>query len=226
MVFSALPCRPRVRTDVGFARGDANVIVDNAGDRVRRNAGAVVLDADARRHSRLAGRDGDLDDRRDLGILAGVNAVIDQLLGDDAQPLIGLVTGLRDQLLLGTEFHQARRGERYPLDLVHRLIRFLLGTAGDDAAGLKAEPRPGDGNGAGLTTKGVGNRGQLVAARPHRLQQLPALRRPADARLNIRLKPWASSVRSLTGAPQLAGADVPLGRNSAWARLRPAGIAV
>ena len=38
----------------------------------------------------LAGRDRDLDDRRDFGFLAGVDAVVDQLLDDDARPLVGL----------------------------------------------------------------------------------------------------------------------------------------
>ena len=94
---------------------------------VGRNAGTVVLDDDARRLPALAGRDRDLDDRRDLGFLAGVDRVVDQLLDDDARPLVGLVPGLRDQLLLGAEFHQPRRGERYALDLVRRFIRLCFG---------------------------------------------------------------------------------------------------
>ena len=39
------------RADVGFARRDANVVVDDAGDGLGRNAGTVVLDDDARRLS-------------------------------------------------------------------------------------------------------------------------------------------------------------------------------
>ena len=132
----------------------------------------------------VAGRDRDLDDRRDLGFLASVDAVIDQLFDDDARPLVGLVPGLSDQLLLGAEFHQARGGERHPLDLVRRLIR-LLRTPGHDAARLQAEPRPRDVDGADLAAQGRGNDGGLVAAVPHLPQQLLALRRPADARLNI-----------------------------------------
>ena len=63
--------------------------------------------------------------RRDFGFLASVDAVIDQLFGDDPRPLVGLVPGLGDQLLLGAEFHQPRSGEGHPLDLVRRLVRLL-----------------------------------------------------------------------------------------------------
>ena len=94
------------------------------------------------------------------------------------------MAGLRDQFLLGAEFHQARSGERHALDLVRRLVR-LLRASRHDAARLQAEPRPRDVDGADLAAQGRGNNRGLVAAIPHLLQLLPALRRPADARLNI-----------------------------------------
>ena len=52
-------------------------------------------------------RDGDAgrvdlnrDLRRDAGLLAGVERVVDELLEDDQRPLVDVVSGLRGQLLL------------------------------------------------------------------------------------------------------------------------------
>ena len=47
------------------------------------------------------------DDRRDLGLLGGVEGVVDQLLEDDQQPFIGAVAGLVDEFALAAELHQA-----------------------------------------------------------------------------------------------------------------------
>ena len=155
-----------------------------------RNAGAVVLDDDARwlffvAFSSPGGRNGDIDDRRDPGFLTGVDAVIDQFFDDDPQPIERRMPGLRDQLLLTGELHQARGGEGHALDLVRRLVRLLPRPAGHDAARLQAEARPGDVDGAVLTAQGRRDGGHLVAAIPHVPQELLALQCPTDARLNI-----------------------------------------
>jgi hypothetical protein len=73
MLFSALPCRPRVGLMYASPRRDADVVVDDPCDGGGRNAGSIVRDDDARR---LAARDRDLNVRRDLRFLAGVNGVI------------------------------------------------------------------------------------------------------------------------------------------------------
>ena len=73
------------------------------------------------------------------GFLGSIDGVIDQLLDDDARPLVGLVAGLRDQFLLSAELHQPRCGERHPLDLVRRFVRLLLR---DDQTRSGAASRP------------------------------------------------------------------------------------
>jgi hypothetical protein len=67
------------RRDVGFARANSDVVIDDPADRVQRNSRAIVLDYEARRLIVLAGRNGDLDDRRDRRVFTGVDAVVDQL---------------------------------------------------------------------------------------------------------------------------------------------------
>ena len=47
--------------------------------------------------------DGDGDLRRDAGLLAGVEGVVDQLLEDDQRPRVTAMPGLRDKLLLGAK---------------------------------------------------------------------------------------------------------------------------
>ena len=42
--------------------------------------------------------DDDADHRRDAGLLAGIERVVDQLLQDDERPVVRLVTGLGDEL--------------------------------------------------------------------------------------------------------------------------------
>ena len=105
----------------------------------------VALGAAVRRHIRLAARDparevedvGDglrpgcrgrcrppgscrgstvhLDLRRDAGLLAGVERVVDQLLEDDQRPVVRLVPGLRHQLLATAELEQPAGAERRAL---------------------------------------------------------------------------------------------------------------
>jgi hypothetical protein len=50
---------------------------------------------------------------------------------------------------------------------------------------MSREPCPRDIDRADLAAEGCGNGRSLLAALPHRLQLLPTLRRPIDARLNI-----------------------------------------
>ena len=93
------------RGDVGLAAADPDGEVEDVLDGLRRDAGAVVRHRD----SGLVDRDGDR--RRDAGLLAGVDAVVDQLLKDDERPCLAPVTGLRDQLLLAREVEQSRRAK-------------------------------------------------------------------------------------------------------------------
>ena len=51
-----------------------------------------------------------------------IDAVINQLFDDNQQPTAEFVASLRDQFFLGAKFHQARRGERHALDLMHWLV--------------------------------------------------------------------------------------------------------
>ncbi len=85
--------RPSVGGDVGLAVGDPDREVEDAVERLDRDPRAVVGDLDPI----LVDRDGD--DRRDAGILARVEGVIDELLERDQRPLILAVAGLGDQLL-------------------------------------------------------------------------------------------------------------------------------
>ena len=130
---------------------------------------------------RPAGRDRDLDDRRDPGFLAGVDAVIDQFLDDDPRPLVSLVAGLRDQLLLGAKFHQARRGERHALDLVRRLVRLCFGRPDTMRRGFRPNRARATLTAPTLQPKAAAIDGGLLAALPHLLQLLPAIGRPAHA---------------------------------------------
>ena len=51
--------------------------------------------------------DDNLDLRSDVGLLAGVERVVDQLLQHHQRPSVGLVPGLSDQFLLGAEVEEA-----------------------------------------------------------------------------------------------------------------------
>src|SRR5262245_3293143 len=75
--------------DVRFARRDPDVVINDGADGLGRNPGTVVLDDDTRRFFGFAGPDRDLNYWRDVSLLAGVDAVVDQLFDDDARPLVG-----------------------------------------------------------------------------------------------------------------------------------------
>ena len=62
-----------------------------------------------------------IDHRRDLGLLAGVESVVQQLLQDDERPVLDRVPGLPDEFLLSTELHEARNPEGNPSQLRLRL---------------------------------------------------------------------------------------------------------
>ena len=97
--------RAAVGRDVRLAGTDADAEVENVLDHLRRQPGAVVGDGDPV----LVDADGDL--RRGPGFLAGVEPVVDQLLEDDERPVLGLVPGLRDQLLAAAEIEQPAGAE-------------------------------------------------------------------------------------------------------------------
>ena len=72
--------------------------------------------------------DGDL--RRGAGFLAGVERVVDQLLEDDERPVLGLVPGLRNQLLATAEIEQPARLKGGSLQMVSALCRLSRGRGG------------------------------------------------------------------------------------------------
>ena len=120
MVLSALPCAPRVGADIGFPRRYADAVVEDALDRLRWNAGAVVLDDDR------PAVDRDRYDRRDLGFLGGIERVVEQLFLDHQRPFVDIVAGLVDQFPAGAEFHQPRHLERHARQLFRRFSRGFL----------------------------------------------------------------------------------------------------
>ena len=65
----------------------------------------VVLDDDR------SGLDGDRDHRGDLGLLTGIERVVDQLLEHHERPLVDAVPGLVLQFPPGAELHQPRDPE-------------------------------------------------------------------------------------------------------------------
>src|SRR3982751_5828064 len=90
------------RADVGLAAGDPDREGEDVGDHVGGDARAVVGDPDR------AVADIDLDTRGDAGLLAGVEAVVDQLLDGDLRPLLRPVADLAGELARGGEIQQAR----------------------------------------------------------------------------------------------------------------------
>jgi hypothetical protein len=90
------------RCDVVLTAGDSLAEVQDAGDGVGGKAGAVVGDGDAAVRVQA-----DCDLGRSARLLAGIQGVVDQLLGDDQRPLAARVPNLRGQLLLGAEVEQA-----------------------------------------------------------------------------------------------------------------------
>jgi hypothetical protein len=92
--------------NVGFAAGDSNAVVQDIGDGIRGDAGAVVGDGDPRLidlHS---------DGRGGSPILTGVNGVVHQFLDDDQRPHLRAVPDLGGKFLLAKEVHQSRGAER------------------------------------------------------------------------------------------------------------------
>ena len=121
--FQRVALRAPGRAAVRLARRCPDRVIEHGADGFRRQAGAVVADRD------LAGRGRYLDHdfRRDAGLLAGVDRVVDQLLQDDERPVIGLVAGLRRQLLDGAEFEQPGGAERLAMQARWRCSHIRLG---------------------------------------------------------------------------------------------------
>ncbi len=107
------------RRDIGLAARDPDGVVENRLDGLGVDAAGVVLDDDRVR------LDGDRDLGRDFGLLAGVERVVDELLGDHQRPVINRVPGLVLQLALAAKLHQPRdlEGDARQLRLGLRLDR-------------------------------------------------------------------------------------------------------
>ena len=171
------------RADVGFARRNPDVVVDDAGDGFGRNAGTIVLDT------------------MRVGLPLSLPIVIVTLMtgaiSASSQASMPLSTNslmttrghsshswpVWATILLGAEFHEARGGERHPFDLVRRLIR-LLRTPDTIRRGFRPNRARATLMAPTLQPKAAAMT-ELVAAVPHLPQPLLPLGRPADARLNI-----------------------------------------
>ena len=94
-----------IRCDIGLAGADPVREVEDAGDRLRRDARPVVRDGDP------VAIDLDVDHRGDARLLTGVQGVVGQLLDQHQGPLVRRVAGLRDQLFLRTGVEQPRRAQ-------------------------------------------------------------------------------------------------------------------
>src|SRR5271156_3099009 len=88
--------------DIGLARRDSDGVVVNGVDRLLGNSRAVVLD----RNRAALRRDRELDNRRNAGLLARVERVIDCFLEDDERPVPDIVAGLVLQLAHAAELHE------------------------------------------------------------------------------------------------------------------------
>jgi hypothetical protein len=64
--------------------------------------------------------------RCDSGFLATVQRVVNQLLEHDKRPIVGLMTGLRNQLILATEVELPAGAKRGPFQGGRRLHRATL----------------------------------------------------------------------------------------------------
>jgi hypothetical protein len=71
--------RPTRWTDIGLPRADPDRKIEETRNRLGRDTGTVIGDDDFGHF----GRDPDLDDRRDIHLLGGVERVVEQLLQDD-----------------------------------------------------------------------------------------------------------------------------------------------
>ena len=98
-----VPLRASGRRDIRLAARHPDGIVEDRLDGLGADAARVVLNDD-----RVL-----LDDDRDLGgdfgFLAGVERVVDQLLGDHQRPFVNRMPGLIHQLALAAKLHQAAR---------------------------------------------------------------------------------------------------------------------
>lgn len=96
-VFSALPWAPRVGLCVGFAAGYPDAEVEQCLDRFGPCARAIVGDGD---RGVRRGRDDHLDGRRNAGLFAGIERVVDKLFEHDQWPLLDRMSRLQHQFLL------------------------------------------------------------------------------------------------------------------------------
>jgi hypothetical protein len=97
------------RRDVGLAARGPYREIQDAGDRLGRDARAVVGNDD------LPIADLDANHRRCAAFLGSIKGVVGQFLENDERPLVDAVPDLFDQLALGAEVEQARRLERLAL---------------------------------------------------------------------------------------------------------------
>jgi hypothetical protein len=100
------------RGDVGLAAGDPDGVIEDRLDGLGLDPARVVLDGDR------PGSDGDGDHRSDLGLLAGVERVVHQLLEHHQRPIRVRMPGLVLQLLQRAELHQPRDPEGHSRQLV------------------------------------------------------------------------------------------------------------
>ena len=115
------------RRDIRLTAGDPDHIIEDRLDGLGVDTARIVLDDD---RSRI---DDDRDVGRDLGLLAGIERVVHDLLAHDQRPIIDRVPGLILQLTFAAELHQPRDLEGYtgelrlrplasgPLGLCHNL---------------------------------------------------------------------------------------------------------
>ena len=100
-----VPLRAAGRRHVSLAARHPDRVVQDGLDRAGLDAAGVVLDDDR------SGLDGDRDHRGDLGLLTGIERVVDQLLEHHEGPLRDAVPGLVLQFPPGAELHQPRDPE-------------------------------------------------------------------------------------------------------------------
>src|SRR5277367_2447908 len=82
--------RASCRADIGLARRDSDAVVAYAANRFLGNSRTVVLD----RNRAASRRDRKNDSRRNVGLLGGVERVVEQFLDDDKWPIPDIVAGL------------------------------------------------------------------------------------------------------------------------------------
>jgi hypothetical protein len=115
------------RRDISFAAGNADGVVEDRCDRLGLDARAVILDLNRSRFN------GDRNLGGDLGFLASVEGVIDQLFENDERPLVVAVARLVLQLPQRAELHEPRDLEGHA---GQSLFRFCAGFVAAAAVGL------------------------------------------------------------------------------------------